>query len=245
MQLHIAIKLDKPITLPVNYNNIMQGVIYKALSAEDPDYARTLHDTGSAYGMRRFKPFTFGPLEGRARVKDKRITFFESLTWEVRSSDVRLISILMQQFKSKGITLLSNHLRCASVSVTDTTIGERKIQIKALSPIVAYSTLEDGYTYYYTPEERGFYEVTKLNALKRYAAIMRDDAADIEFKPISVRQSDKVVTKYRGIVMSGWRGYYELEGTPELLDLLYQTGLGAKNAQGFGMFDIVDKSKKT
>ena len=240
MQLHVVIQLNKPITLPVNYNNILQGVIYKALSAEDPEYARTLHDAGSVFGERRFKPFTFGKLEGKASVKDKRITFYENISWEIRSSEVKLISILLLQFKSKGITLLSNHLKCTNASVTDVTIGERKIQIQALSPIVAYSTLEDGYTYYYTPEERGFYEITKLNALKRYAAITQDDTADIEFRPVSVKQSDKVVTRYRGIILSGWRGRYELEGEPKLLDLLYQTGLGSKNAQGFGMFDVVE-----
>ena len=39
-------------------------------------------------------------------------------------------------------------------------------------------------------------------------------------------------------------GEYELIGEPKYLDFLYQTGLGSKNAQGFGMFEV-EKSLST
>jgi len=34
-------------------------------------------------------------------------------------------------------------------------------------------------------------------------------------------------------------GIYKLKGGPELIHLVYDAGLGAKNPQGFGMFEIV------
>ena len=48
----------------------------------------------------------------------------------------------------------------------------------------------------------------------------------------------KYVTQYRrGIYITAWHGEFDLRGTPEALDFLYQTGLGSRNSQGFGMFD--------
>ena len=37
MQLEVAINLQEPLVLPLNYNNIIQSIIYRALCAM-PDY---------------------------------------------------------------------------------------------------------------------------------------------------------------------------------------------------------------
>ncbi len=241
MQLHLHIQLTRPISLPLNYNHILQGVIYNAVFANYPNYADELHDEGGRYGKRTYKAFTFGPLFGKYRIKDKKITYYEDVSWEIRSTDSVLITILRLYFESHGINFLTYRFRHIDVSVSDYRVEKGRVQIAALSPILAYSTLgrNEG-TYYYTPEERGFYELTKLNAYKRYDAIMKTAPGDIEFRPLSVRRSDKVVTRYRSTMITGWRGRYELEGDPKLIDFLYQTGLGAKNSQGFGMFAILN-----
>jgi len=36
-------------------------------------------------------------------------------------------------------------------------------------------------------------------------------------------------------------GDYKVDGAQELIKLAYEAGLGAKTAQGFGMFEIVRK----
>lgn len=240
MQLHLHIKLNKLINLPINYNHILQGVIYNALSADYPDFAEMLHEEGGQFGKRRYKPFTFGPLKGKYSVKNKQIVFSEDIIWEIRSCDDGLIFILNEYFENNGIKLLSNELKNVNTAVTNTVIHDSRVRIKVLSPVVAYSTPEDdSHTYYYTPEEFGFYELTKQNALKRYVAIYGESADELNIRPVSIRQKDKVVTRYQGIIIEGWKGKYELEGDPKLINFLYQTGLGAKNAQGFGMFDAI------
>lgn len=240
MQLHIHAELNDPITLPVNYNHILQGVIYNAVFANYPNYADILHDDGGHYEKRIYKAFTFGPLCGKYYVENKMITFSEAIKWEIRSSDAMLITILRLYFESHGIVLKSYRIKDVEVALTNTVIRDSRVRIRQISPVLAYSTIdEDGHTYYYNPEEYGFYELTRQNALKRYSAIMGGSIDDIAFRPVSVRNKDKVVTRYQGIVMSGWKGKYELEGDPKLIDFLYQTGLGSKNAQGFGMFDVI------
>ena len=56
--------------------------------------------------------------------------------------------------------------------------------------------------------------------------------------PLKVGRRDKYVTKYKGFYLSAWLGEYQLTGPRKNLDFLYQTGLGCRNSQGFGMFEI-------
>ena len=49
---------------------------------------------------------------------------------------------------------------------------------------------------------------------------------------------NKLVTKYKDYLITGWKGEFEIRGDAEVLDFLYQVGLGEKNSMGFGMFVI-------
>ncbi|MCC8075170.1 MAG: hypothetical protein LIO95_04380, partial [Clostridiales bacterium] len=53
------------------------------------------------------------------------------------------------------------------------------------------------------------------------------------------RARGATATTYKGNYITGYGGSFQLGGDPALLDLLYNAGLGGKNAQGFGMFDPV------
>ena len=57
MQLMVYIALEEPITLPINYNHIVQAIIYCALGIM-PDYADFLHDGGYMTGKRQYKCFS-------------------------------------------------------------------------------------------------------------------------------------------------------------------------------------------
>ena len=64
MQLKIYIDLgsDK-LSLPLNYNHILQGIIYNSLS-NDLEYQKTLHNEGITLGE-NYKLFTFSSLCGK------------------------------------------------------------------------------------------------------------------------------------------------------------------------------------
>ena len=49
----------------------------------------------------------------------------------------------------------------------------------------------------------------------------------------------KIVTRYKGSYINAWYGTFQLKGKRKYLDFLYQTGVGSKNSQGFGMFEII------
>ena len=64
--------------------------------------------------------------------------------------------------------------------------------------------------------------------------------SNIEITNTAISHSDKVVTTLKGIYITGWKGNYILNGSPDYLTFLYNCGIGNKNSQGFGLFELID-----
>ena len=66
MRLRVTLSLEKPLFLPLNYQDKLTGVVYAFLERANPEYARFLHDDGyplpGECGAKRFKLFCFSPL---------------------------------------------------------------------------------------------------------------------------------------------------------------------------------------
>ena len=61
----------------------------------------------------------------------------------------------------------------------------------------------------------------------------------VTITPVSPK---KTVLRNFGHYMTGNLGIYTLTGHPLLLNLLYQSGIGARRSEGFGLFEIVGGS---
>ena len=123
----------------------------------------------------------------------------------------------------------------------DYTVEDEKLLIEMKSPLTVYSSDPvSGRTYYFEPSEPGFTEMINENFKRKYEAYygIRPFSL-VEVKLKEGYRPRKIVTKYQGIYVNAWLGQYCLKGERKYLDFLYQTGLGAKNAQGFGMFGIL------
>ena len=109
------------------------------------------------------------------------------------------------------------------------------------SPLTVYSTdREFGRIYYFNPEEKEFYERINENFYRKYEAYYGvRPFSPIQMEKIEEIPARKLVTRYQGVYITGWYGTYELRGERKYLDFLYQAGLGSKNAQGFGMFEVM------
>ena len=241
MQSVITIELDQPLTLPINYNNIVQGIIYRAISAM-PLYSDFLHDVGFVSNDKNYKMFVFSNLEGKHSVKDKRITFYDYVSFEVRSPDALLINVISRYLNYYGVAFGEYTYQNVQVSLNDYTVESNSIIIKMKSPMTVYSTdMETKYTNYYSPFEGDFYLKAEENFHNKYLAYYDiEPSNNIRLFPYGNDKPIKLVTKYKNTIINAWYGEYELKGERKYLDFLYQTGLGSKNAQGFGMFDIVE-----
>lgn len=240
MQLLLYIKAEQPVTLPINYHHILQSILYRTLSYSS-EMADFVHDTGYSFGDRQYKMFQFSHLKGRYHIHQKNIIFDEYMTLEIRSPENRMIQLLAQVFQEQGIWFGDIHCQDIEAELRDYTIEETNLMIRMETPITVYSTDGDsGRTYYYTPDDDVFYEKVNDNFLRKYYAyygVM--PVSGIILEPTCITEKDKYVTRYKQNYITGWYGSYRLSGKRKYLDFLYQVGLGGKNSQGFGMFQLL------
>lgn len=240
MQLKIYHKVDTPLLLPLGYHHILQSVLFRTLERM-PEYSGFLHDRGYEGKTRTFKLFTFGPLQGTYRIQGKEILFTEDVSFEIRSIDPFMLKLLKEGFEKQGITYLGQTYREVRAELRNDEVGETELTIRMVSPVCVYSTdRTTGKTTYYHPEEEEFARRINENFQRKYEAYTGVAAeSDISLEVKRLHPKDKYITKYKGFIICGWKGTYVLRGKRQYLDFLYQTGLGSKNAQGFGMFEVV------
>ena len=245
MQLLVTHELKEKLVLPLNYHHILQAIIYKGLEDSDELHGERfndfLHDKGFSNGKRSYKLFTFSLLQGRYEIEDRKIIFRNEVSFEVRSPNNLVIKQLAEGFAERGIHYGDVRVSDVKTTLTDWTVEDNDILVEMVTPVCVYSTdSETKKTHFYDPSEPEFGEAVNDNFIRKYTAFYGiKPERDVVIEPIRVTRKDKFVTNYKGFYVSGWRGLYRLRGERKYLDFLYQTGLGSRNSQGFGMFRIL------
>lgn len=248
MRLRIVLEAARETALPINYQEYLTASVYHLLGTSSADFARFLHDDGyHAIGSaKRFKLFHFGWLRGRRRVAGPTLRFAPgSIEWHIGSPP--------PDFLTHCATGL---LAAGSLQVGPATFGISAIEtlpppkftgtpagFSCLSPIVCALPLPDGRTRYLRPAEgEEFSEAVRRNLLAKhqalYGALPDDDTLHLHFGPAYLERSPgtKKIT-YKGIDIVGAFAPFTLSGSPALIQLGYDVGLGEKNAAGFGMVE--------
>ena len=238
MQLDILLKKDT-IRLPICTSATIQGLLYHAM-AEDERYSTYIHNSGKSYNGRYFKLFTFSELKGNYEIEGRNIIFLSQAELSVRSADAYLIQLLFSYFsKNRWVSLANETVEIADLKLNDEHIFDDEIVVYTVSPITVYVTEEDGYTRYFTPYEQQFYNSIVSNAKRKWCSCFGDDSGFcFEIIPVENCNFKKRATQFKDTYITAWHGEFVLKGTPKVLDFLYQTGLGSKNSQGFGMIEI-------
>lgn len=244
MRLICNFDFEGELVLPANYNQILQGFIYNNLTNE---VLRTfIHEIGFKKGKRKYKMFTFSRLLGRFQYirADKTIKFHPPIQLHISSLIDDLVNdITTTFFKSNDLFLKDKQINLVSVNVKSPDFKSRQVKIDMLSPIVVYSTLTvngQKKTIYYSPLDPLFSRHVKNNALRKYSALYGKIPDDEEFE-IYYRENTEpkpIITTYHNTIVKGSLGSFILKGNPELIKFTYFTGLGSKNSQGFGCFEI-------
>lgn len=241
MQLLITLRKEQ-IRLPIATSEVLQGLIYHAISS-DKDYSTKVHDEGLTSSNRSFKAFTFGELKGKYEIEGKEIIYLSAVSLEVRSEDAYLIQLLFEYFSNNKLVKLGyNEVEVVSVELKNEVIFDDEVRIRTLSPITVYATDESGHTLYFSPYESEFYSAVVANVCRKWQSYYgTDDGFDFSITP-GGSKFIKRATRYKNTFITAWHGKFLLQGSPKVLSFLYNTGLGSKNSQGFGMFEVVEKT---
>ena len=231
------------IILPIDYNHMVQAVIYSQL---DDEVAEFLHEEGFQKEKRTYKLFTFSRLLGSFNLDKKigQIKFNGPIKLTISSpySDFSN-SIGNSLLSNKNIRLGSNRLEPKELAIEKEVVDSDEIEIKTMSPITAYSTLfrKDGrkFTYYFNPKEEEFSEIISNNLKNKYKAfyLKEPPKGDVIIEPTN--KSKMSIINYKGFVIKGHMGRFYMKGPKELLQMGVDAGLGSKNSQGLGCVKII------
>lgn len=250
MRVTLNFQREQALTLPLQYNHILQGFIYHHIS---PELSAFLHQEGYLYEKRSFKLFCFSNLMGRYRIQNKEektIEFSPPFKLVVSSPVERFIQELAETLlKKPEIDLYGQPVLIESIEVHPTPTINGELLVKMLSPMTMSSTLKtaDNRTkrYYYSPFEKDFSLLIEANARKKYQAFHKTsaDGLKMEVIPERVNKSCEKILNFKDTVIKAWTGSYRLKGSPELLHTAYACGLGGRNSQGFGMMGILPNGR--
>ena len=244
MRIILSLSSEGILKIPFSYNEIIQGLIYSHLDKVLADF---LHNEGFLFKKRKFKLFTFSRILGRVKARRDGFEIASPFSIVISSPYNEILRSLAENLiRSSEVYFGKQNIFVESVKVEFSPKFEGPAHIKMLSPVTVYSTLKapkGKKTYYYNPKEYEFSELIRENILKKYRAYYRDEPRDESFniEPLKVSKRDEKIISYKGFIIKGWMGTYRLSGSSELLKLAYDAGIGAKNSQGFGCFEVINQ----
>ena len=250
MRIQILADIGEGITLPINYNYPLAGVIYRFLAESDPEYASFLHSEGYAAAEKRFKLFTFSQLMAeRRRITGTQIHFGSTLTWYVSSPVERFLSHFADTLLTTGRLSIGQHeLRIKDVTVPRIPRFRSEMYFRCLSPITMSTKRErDGKqgTHYCLPDDPALSELIRQNLIRKHEAIHEraphDDTLTFAFDEAYLRKRQGRVTRlvdYKGIKVRGVMCPFTVSGSIPLIQIGYECGFGDKNSAGFGMVEV-------
>ncbi len=244
MRILVTFTATQPVRLPIAYNHLVQGMIYRHLPEE---MAGFLHGNGFSAESRSFKLFSFSRFQGKVSVNQGFITLTPPFSLVITSCWGEFLHGLADGLQEDGgVTFGPARVALDSIMIEDDQPFDRgAATIRMLSPMTTYSTLTgpDGArkTYYYSPFEKDFSQMLRVNLINKYEAVCGAPPVDDSFviSPLKVTRQDEKIIQYKGFIIKGWLGSYRMQGAPALLKLAYDAGLGGKNSQGFGCFEVI------
>ena len=229
------------------YSYSLMSFIYRLIEIGNPILSDQIHNYQRHH--RRdydapppFKFFTFGRLNGRAIINRGQIRFIKQATFEVRSPDKAIIdAIIAGLVKRQHFTFMDNAVDVIGFSCQKTDLQHvRRLVARTLSPITVYRTEATGKTIYFHPQQPEFIELIVRNMTLKYRSFYGfspKPALDVHLVPDGIIK--KTVTTFKRVLVTAYDCELELTGASYLLQFAYDTGLGAKNSNGFGMFKII------
>lgn len=250
MRIQIIADVGKGITLPINYNHLLVGIIYRFLSASNPEYADFLHDEGYSAAEKRFKLFTFSQLMAdNRRIHGDQIFFGSQLIWYVSSPVETFLSYFADTLLTQGVISFGKHqLKIIDVRIPRIPRIQSEMNFRCISPIVMSAVRENNgkhsmhYCLYDDPE---ISDLIRHNLIHKFRAIYdreppRNDLIfDFDERYVERKQGRiSRLVDFKGIKIRGILCPFRVVGSPELIQIGYECGFGDKNSAGFGMVEV-------
>lgn len=248
MRVKLTLQASKQATLlPLNYNHAVASLIYDTVGHASTDFATRLHDEGFSADGRRFKLFTFSRLIARrSRVKEDRLLLEDPLiTLQISSPVADFIEhFVAGLFQTESFNIAGARFTLQQAETLPTPAFTERMSFRALSPVTESVRDERGGVRFLSPAD-DWSEIMQRNLLRKHQALHghapTDDRLrwtwDQAYLDEAARRGRRAsaLVDIRGIKIRGWLAPFTVEGSPELIEIGYEAGFGARNSMGFGM----------
>lgn len=234
----MRLTLDYEITpdvIPKNYGRGFISLIKKLIEETDSllfnDY----------YNQHKLKPFTFGTyfpqLQGNENDKLKvgeivKVNFSTSSIQLATNIYNGFLKVKEHTWQNNGNSINFKPLR--AYLQPDKKIDKENIVVKTLSPLLVNNIGDSNK--FLLPGEEGFSEGLEFSVsecAKEFLCYNSNFPFEIEVKVWKRR----VLYHYKK--MPSTIGIFEIKSKPEILQMIYDVGLGVHRSQGFGMVEVV------
>ena len=264
MRIKIELSHNEPeLTLPVDDNDLIVGLIYNILSNSSPRYADFLHNEGYPIhknkDKKRFKLFTFSPFcfEGRnslpISVHGTIVTKEKRLHLYVSSPKDDFMEHLTEGYKiNPQLPIWQQTIEIKKLQPLDPTVMSNDMRFVMLAPIICSRNNSGGKANYLFPWDMEFEEKLYRNLCEKYQATHGKPFGlsgekfrfelDHDYFERKKGRVEKLVTLKKGqegeTKIKGAKAPFRLKAPRELMKIGYECGFGEKNSMGFGMVKV-------
>lgn len=237
MRIKLDFDLEAPY-FPIESRRSFLSIMKRAISDYDQRFFQEL------YGSNKMKDFTFSiyfPIESISNeqilLKEKRFNVYMSF------SDMKSAIEIYNAWRGimeKSILVQGNQATLKKITVAKAkNIWTNQARIKMLSPLL----VRDGQNHerYLLNHAENFETRLREIIAAQLKELQVNDLAHWEadnFK-IVAQNLKKVVVKHYGQTIDGYLGTMDIAASPELIQYLYDSGMGSRRTMGFGMFEMI------
>lgn len=224
-----------PDVIPKNYGRGFISLIKKLIEETDPllfnDY----------YNQHKLKPFTFGTyfpqLQGNENDKLKvgeivKINFSTQSLQLATNIYNGFMKVKEHKWQNNGSSISFKPIR--AFLQPNRKFNKEEIIVKTLSPLLV-TNLGDS-NKFLLPGEEGFLEGIEFS-VRECAKNFLNDISNFEFEFSVEKYKRKVVYHYEK--MPSTVGIFKIKSKSEILQMIYDVGLGVHRSQGFGMLEVL------
>ncbi len=237
MQIKLSLRPEKQLILPYNYFYQLQSSVYAMLGqVYESDF---WHDGGFG-DLKNYKGFCFSGLSGKHKndKENQKLLYDGPVYFEIRSAVFEFVDAFQRALEFHPFLKLFD----TRLDVSDAALSNRHLQngithLQAVTPIVVHKTLSDRqHTHFFTPDENEFYIRICNNIKEKYYAVTGRESEEVLIRPAG--EMKKTVTRYKDFLITGFTGPIDIKTDFKTAEFIYNTGLGEKNAEGFGFVEI-------
>ena len=219
--------------LPIDYRSGFLSLLKMAIEESTNPILKRIF-----YSEHKLKPFTFSVYFPQLD-KEKRngtICVGEKAIVNFSTSSIELATHLFNGFiKVKKFPVFQNCLLFEKIQMRQNIkIHSDTVAFKTISPVLINNIGSS--EWYLLPGENGFLDGLNFSVSKMAKEFLDRTEVSLEFKPKYIKR--KVVRHYN-MHMSSFTGIFEIKSDPQILQMIYDIGLGVRRGQGFGMLELI------